>query len=137
MNSRSFSNAAVSANECASARVAARLRLAILGFALLLSAGCGPKGPALSSGDLKAFDSASPEVKQAWEKVLATDKANDYLTTQNLLDSLRQMPMDAGQSNAVEAESAAFGARLWQAAEKNEPTAVKAVQAINKSKGRR
>ncbi len=116
---------------------AAALSLAILGFALILTAGCGPKAPTLSSSDRKAFDSAPAEVKQTWEKALAADKANDYVKAQNLLDSLAKMPLSNDQSNALQIESGTFGARLWQAAEKNDPAAVKAVQEINQSKDRR
>jgi hypothetical protein len=134
MNLLSSSNALVPANECSSAKSATTLRLAALAFALLLSAGCAPKAPTLSSSDMKAFDSASADVKQTWEKALAADKANDYLNAQNLLDSLAKMPLSADQSNALVVESGTFGARLWQAAEKNDPVAVKAVQEINKSR---
>ncbi len=112
--------------------------LGVLGFALMLwCAGCGPKAPTLSSQDLKAFESAPTEVKQTWEKALAADKANDYVTAQNLMDTLAKMQLSADQSNALVVESGTFGARLWQAAEKNDPAAVKAVQEINKAKDRR
>jgi hypothetical protein len=137
MNSSSSNNRPLSQGNRPFWMPATALAPIILGFALILTAGCGPKAPALSSSDLKAFDSAPPEVKQTWEKALAADKANDYVTAQSLLDSLGKMQLSAEQSNAVVAESGTFSARLWQAAEKNDPAAVKAVQEINKSKDRR
>lgn len=111
--------------------------LAGLSFALLLCAGCGPKTPKLTSDEMKAFESAPAEVKQTWEKALAADKANDYVNAQNLLDSLQQMPLNEAQSNALTSENAAFSYRVLQAAEKNDPAAVKAVLEINQSRSRR
>ena len=137
MNSLSSHNHPLSRGKRPSRMPAAALFLAILGFSLILTAGCGPKVPKLSSSDLKAFDSAPAEVKQTWEKALAADKANDYVNAQNLLDSLAKMQLSNDQSNALQIESGTFGARLWQAAEKNDPAAVKAVQEINQSRDRR
>ncbi len=113
------------------------LPMAVLALALFVTAGCGHKTATLSEADLKVFDSAPAEVKQTWEKALAADKANDYLTTQNLLDSLGKMQLTDAQNNALQSEIGSFSLRLWQAAEKNDPAATKAVQEINQSKGRR
>ena len=113
---------------------ATALSLAILGFALILTAGCGPKAPKLSSGDLTAFDSAPAEVKQTWEKVLAADKANDYVNAASLLNNLEQMTLSDPQKQALETERAAFGQRLMQAVDKNDPAAIKAVQSSTSSR---
>lgn len=111
------------------------LPLAVLGFALtLLCAGCGPKAPTLSSQDMKAFESAPAEVKEAWQKALAADKANDYVTAAALLNSLEQMTLSDSQKQALEVEREAFGQRLMQAAEKNDPAAVKAIQSSTPSR---
>ena len=108
-----------------------------LAAVLLLVAGCGQRPAKLTADQSKAFDSAPAEVKQTWEKALAADKANDYVAAQTALDSLDQMILSDPQRKALEVESGAFGLRLWQAAEKNDPAAVKAVQEINKSKTKR
>jgi hypothetical protein len=108
-----------------------------LASALLLVAGCGQKGAKLTSDQSKAFDGAPPEVKQAWEKALAADKANDYVVAQTSLDSLNHMILSDAQRQALDTESAAFGLRLMQAVEKNDPAALKAVQEINKTRSRR
>ena len=101
----------------------------ILGFVLILTAGCGPKAPKLSSSDLTAFDSAPAEVKQTWEKALAADKANDYVNAASLLNNLEQIgSLSDPQKQALETERAAFGQRLMQAVDKNDPAAIKAVQ---------
>ncbi len=105
--------------------------------ALLFVAGCGQKGAKLTSEQSKAFDGAPPEVKQAWEKALAADKANDYMVAQTSLDSLNHMILSDAQRQALETENTAFGLRLMQAVEKNDPVAVKAVQEINQTRSRR
>jgi len=113
------------------------LPAASLAGALLLVAGCGQKTSKMTSEQSKSFDSAPPEVKQTWEKALAADKANDYLTAQTSLDTLNKMILSDPQRQAVEAENNSFGERLMQAVNKNDPAAVQAVQEINKSRSRR
>lgn len=108
-----------------------------LAGALLLATGCGQSSAKLTTEQSKTFDSAPAEVKQTWEKALAADKANDYVAAQTALDSLDKMILSDLQRKALEVESGNFGMRLWQAAEKNDPAAVKAVQEINKIKSRR
>jgi hypothetical protein len=111
--------------------------LVLLALIMLTAAGCGERGVKLSSAQSKAFDNAPAEAQQAWAKALAADKANDYVNAQTLLDSLKQRSLSEPQQQALDTERAAFGQRLWQAAEKNDPAAVKAVQEINKAKSKR
>ena len=99
-------------------------------FALLLGAGCGQSQLKSTASESKAFDSAPAEVKLAWEQALAADKANDYATTHKLLESLRQMQLKDDQKQAVETERTAFRQRLWAAAKKNDPAAVKVIREI-------
>jgi hypothetical protein len=110
-------------------------RLAVLVTAVLVvCVGCGQSSIKLSSSNKAAFEKAPPEVKQVWESALAADKANDYLKAQQSLDSLSQMALSEEQKQALEKERAAFGQRLWQAAEKNDPAAVKAVHESQNSR---
>lgn len=99
--------------------------------------GCGQQKPKLSGDQARAFDSAPTEIRQIWTKALEADKANDYVNAQHLLDSLKTMQLSDQQTQALETEYDAFGLRLWQAAEKNDPAAVKAVHEINASKSNR
>lgn len=108
--------------------------LALLALALLVGAGCGERTTKLTTDQSKAFDSAPPEVKQTWEKALAADKANDYVTAAASLDSLKKMILSDEQSKAVEAEREAFGRRLIKAIDKNDPAAIQAVQNSQKSR---
>jgi hypothetical protein len=119
--------------DSASSSAIARL-VVLLTAALVICVGCGQSSIKLSSSDKTAFEKATPEVKQVWESVLAADKANDYLKAQHSLDSLSQMSLSEDQKQALEKERAAFGQRLWQAAEKNDPAAVKAVQESQNSR---
>ncbi|HXU79282.1 MAG TPA: hypothetical protein VN794_22070 [Methylomirabilota bacterium] len=121
--------------------ISTRLRAsALAGLALaavvVLCIGCGQGSVKLSSSEKKAFDQASPEVKQAWENVQAAEKANEYLKAVNLFDSLSQMQLTEPQKEALIKEREGFNQRLWQAAEKNDAAAVQAVQASQKSRSR-
>jgi len=116
---------------------AVTVRATFLAIVLLVVGGCGNQTIKLTSEERRAFESAPAEVKQAWENALAADKANDYVNAQKLLDGLKQMQLNDEQKQALDAESAAFHQRLWQAAEKNDPAAVQAVLEINKASSRR
>jgi hypothetical protein len=111
-------------------------RLGLVLAAGIFCAGCGPGSVKLTSGDRQAFEQAAPDVKQTWERALAADKANDYLNAQTLLDSLEQMTLNEPQKQALQKQREAFNERVWKAAEKNDPAAVKAVQASRKPRNR-
>ena len=102
----------------------------------MLGAGCGNDTVKLTAGESKAFDSAPLEMKQAGEKALAADKANDYENAQKLLDNLQTAQLSDVQKQALEKERAAFGQRLWALAEKNDPAAVRAIQEAQGSRRR-
>jgi hypothetical protein len=107
---------------------------------LLLVAGCGNGKLKLSNDQRQAFDGAPADVKAIWEKALTLDQAhdyNDYTNAEALLDSLQQKQLTDQQSKALRMEMASFHQHLWEAAEKNDPAATKAVLEINKSKSRR
>jgi hypothetical protein len=112
----------------------ATLRATCLGIALLIVSGCD-RGPTikLTSTESQAFNNAPADVKQAWQNAVAADVGDDYLNAQKLLDGLKQMQLSDEQKKALDTETAAFHLRLWEAAEKNDPAAVKAAIEINKS----
>jgi hypothetical protein len=110
------------------------VRAICLVIALLVMGGCGNHQTVnLTSTESHAFDNAPVDVKQAWASAVAADRANDYLNAQKLLDGLKQMQLNDDQKKALDTETDAFHFRLWEAAEKNDPTAVKAAIEINKS----
>ena len=103
---------------------------------LLINVGCGDNSSKLTADESKAFANAPVEIKQQWEKALAADKASDYGAAQTLLDGLTQAQLSDEQQKALTKERALFGERLWAAAEKNDPAAIKAVQGAPKSRNR-
>lgn len=113
------------------------LLVAGLASAALLVGGCGQKTATITSAQSSAFDSAPPDVKQAWDKALAADKANDYVTAAASLDSLQKMILSDQQTQALSAERDAFNTRLMKALDKNDPAAIQAVQNSQKSKNAR
>jgi hypothetical protein len=110
--------------------------ISLILIVLLIATGCGQHGIKVTGNETKAFDNASDEIKQTWENALAAEKANDYVNAEKLLDSLNQMVLDEQQRLALNDQRAAFGEHLMQAAEKNDPSAIQAVQALKNRKSR-
>lgn len=108
-----------------------------LASALVLAGGCGNSAPKLSTEQNQAFASAPVEVKQTWDKALAADKANDYVTAAAALDSLKAMILSDPQRQALDVERDAFNSRLMKAVDKNDPAAIQAVQNSQKAKNSR
>ena len=97
--------------------------------ALALFTGCAQKtGTQLSSADLKAFDSAAPEVKQMWSSALEVSKTNDYVGGQTLFYKLLSGELSPEQRAAVGKASTDLNNRLYAAFEKGDPQAQKAIQ---------
>ena len=103
-------------------------------LAIFLTTGCGEHAPKLTSQQSKAFDNAPADVKETWDKALAADKANDYVTAAALLDNLKKMYLSDEQAKALDAERITFGERLMQAVDKNDPQAIKAAQNSQKTR---
>ena len=108
----------------------------LVGMALLVS-GCGQKAATVTAEQTKVFDSAPPEAKQAWEKALAAENAKDYVAAQTAFTSLSQMILSDQQHKLLDDERAAFGQRLTEAADKNDPAAIEAVKMAMKNRGAR
>jgi len=114
----------------------AMARFVAVASAVVFCIGCGRTSAKLSSSEKQAFEAANAHVKQAWERVLAAEKTKDYLNTQNLFDNLGQLQLTEAQKQTLSKEREAFNQRIWQAAEKNDPAAVKAVQASQRSRSK-
>lgn len=78
------------------------------------------------------FDSAPPDMKQAWDKAVAADQANDYVTAalgyRLLLQRTDQLQPD--QLQAVEAASGKLFQRLVDASTTGDPAARRALNAL-------
>ena len=106
----------------------------VFSLVLTLVAGCGHKGSQkLSSNDLKAFDSAPAEVKQVWLMAVEASKTNDYVGGQTLFHRLLNQELTPEQKDAVSKESTALNQRLYDAFDKGDAAAVKAVEELRRN----
>jgi hypothetical protein len=89
-------------------------------------AGCGKGG---SGSGTSGFSGAAPEVKEAWDKAVAADKANDYVPAvlgyKQIL--LQRDQLSASQVKAVEEASSKLFQRLVEASSKGDPAAKQAL----------
>ncbi len=97
-------------------------------------AGCGQA----SSTDAKSFDSAPPEMKAAWDKAVAADKANDYVAgvTGYKQILLQRDQLSPGQLKAAESAYGKLMQRLLEASGKGDPAAQQALTALNPTRQR-
>ncbi len=100
--------------------------LVALGFAV---AGC--KGSGEGGAGSKAFESAAPEAKAAWDGAVAASRSNDYAAAFLTLRELRAQPgLTPAQTQAVEAQSTLINQRMAAAAEKGDSNALQAIRDI-------
>jgi hypothetical protein len=109
----------------------------LLFTALFMVVGCGERTAKLPADESQAFDGAPTEVKQAWDKALATEKAGDYVAAQTAFSGLNQLTLTVQQCKALDDERAAFGQRLTQAADKDDSAAIQALQMALKNRSAR
>jgi hypothetical protein len=107
------------------------LLLAVSALTILSGAGCGKSTTKGMTAGSKAFENAPPEVKEAWNKALAADAATNYTDALSLLKNLRTMQLNEAQLIALDKETTDFNQRLFDAAAKNDPAAVQAVQIMH------
>ena len=112
----------------------------VVGCCFLLSA-CGKKDPAnaVTAEDMRAFDGATPEVKQLWTGALESAKTNGYVDCQNQLNLLLQAELTPEQRGAALREGRTMGDKLMAAADKGDPAAKEALQQLQshpRSRGR-
>jgi hypothetical protein len=97
---------------------------------MLLIAGCGPGGRKLTSADAKAFDGASPELKERWAKAQAAAATNDYVGSILTLRSMLSAGLSKPQIDAVQDALASYDAKLMKAVDKGDPAAQKALETL-------
>ena len=109
------------------------LLLAVLAAPLLVGS-CGHKaGPAPGGGDPRAFDKATPEVKQVWERALEADRTNVYVVAQMLLYGLSRQQLPPEQQDAVTRQTSAINKRMYDAAEKGDAAAMDAIRELRRN----
>jgi hypothetical protein len=97
--------------------------------AVLLFGGCkkgNSSGPA--AAEIKAFDTASPEVKRVWQAALEADRTNGYAAALTLYYSMLRENLTPEQHDAVGRVSTSLKQRLSDAAQKGDAAAQAALQ---------
>jgi len=99
--------------------------------AVLLCGGCKKGGsPGPTAAEIKAFEAASPEVKQVWQAALDADRTNDYSKGLSLYYSLLGENLNDEQRDAVGRLSTGLKQRLSDAAQKGDAAAQAALQEL-------
>jgi len=108
-----------------------------LGFA---ATGCKKPTQAATAVETHVFDSATPELKDAWSTVLSAAQTNDYATAYLTLGQMRGQPsLTEAQIRAIAAQSTLVHALMNDAAQKGDSNALRAIQdirAAQRSRGR-
>lgn len=108
--------------------------VALLVFSLV---GCGPNPESAASHGDKAFQSAPPEVKAAWQTATASLKTNNFAVALDTLQHLHATPgLTPEQMKALEATATATSDKLYAAANAGDPNAKKAIEELRRSQGR-
>ena len=95
-----------------------------------LFCGCGRGGPKASSADQKAFDGASPELRELWVQAQAAAATNDYVVAIMTLRSMLPRNLSEGQMAAVQNALGNCDSKLTRAASRGDPAAQKALETL-------
>jgi hypothetical protein len=97
----------------------------------LLACGCGKSSStAPTAAELKAFDKATAEVKDAWQAAQAADHTNDYARGMVLYYSLLREDLSPEQVEVVKKASTNLKQRLDDAVQKGDAAAQAALQEL-------
>lgn len=108
-------------------------RCAALSLAVGLLFGCNKS---VESG-ASAFQSASPEIRKAWDSATAALKTNGYATAIIQLQQLRaQSGITIEQGKAIEQATAKINQQMYDAANRNDPGAIASIEELRKAMGR-
>jgi hypothetical protein len=104
--------------------------VALAGF---LAIGCGKS---VGSG-AKAFDSANAEIKAVWDKGMTAATAKDYATALLAFQELRaRTDLTPAQIKAVEQTATTVSDQMYEAANKGDAEATKAIETMRKARYR-
>lgn len=99
--------------------------------AVLVCGGCKKSSAAApAAAEVKAFDTAAPDVKQVWQAALQADGTNDYAGALTLYYSLLRENLTPEQQASVARVSTSLKQRMSDAAQKGDPAAQAAMQAL-------
>jgi len=119
---------------CPVKRLAAWLTLGgsclFLGFG---SSGCH-KTEKLPTVNVKIFDSAPQEIKDAWSSALSAAETNGYAAAYLTLGQMRAQPgLSEEQRQVIANESTLVHTKMTEAAQKGDPAALQAIQEIREA----
>jgi len=99
--------------------------------AVLLCGGCKKdSSPGPTAAEIKAFEAATPEVKQVWQAALDADRTNGYAKGLSLYYSLLGENLPPEQHDAVARLSTGLKQRMSDAAAKGDATAQAALEEL-------
>ena len=98
--------------------------------AVLLIGGCKKSSSTGPGAEAKAFETATPEVKQVWQTALEADHTNDYAKGLTLYYSLLSEQLTPEQREAVGRLSTGLKQRMSDAAAKGDAAALAALQQL-------
>lgn len=99
-------------------------------------AGCSKDAESLGSAGSKSFQSADPAIKAQWEAANAAVKTNGYAEAIIGFKKLQSTNLSPEQRKAVDDTVTAVSDQMYEAANKGEAAAVKAVQRLREVSGR-
>jgi hypothetical protein len=108
--------------------------LCIGALALLFTTACNQ---GVSVRDSGSFESAPADLKTLWQVSVAAAKTNGYLAAYTNLQTLQaQSGLSSEQAKAVESLIGVVGTRMFNAANKGDPEATKALKEVESLKRR-
>lgn len=99
-------------------------------------AGCSKDAESLGSARSKLFQSADPAIKAQWEAANASVKTNGYAEAIIGFKRLQGANLSPEQRKAVDETVTAVSDQMYEAANKGEAGAIKAVQHLRDVSGR-
>ena len=94
-------------------------------------AGCGNDAPKMSSSEKALFENAPPEIKQLFEKALAADRADNYLSACTNYQALADKNLSLDQSTALATGMKSLKLRILDAAAKGDAGAKTTLDYMN------
>jgi len=100
-------------------------------------AGCGNEAPKMSSSEKALFETSTPEIKQLFEKALAADSANNYLSACTNYQALLHQSLTMDQGMAMQTAMKSLKLRIFDAAAKGDAGAKTTLDYMNADNSRR
>jgi len=104
----------------------------VLWVALVALVASCRESPSSIGGKSKVFDRAPAAVKESWTQAVACAQTNDYAGATLLLAGLRKQELTPEQSAAVEASLKTVTQAMYEAADRGDLAAKKAIEELKR-----